>query len=205
MKHITAFIISLLPILVSCAGLTTPDMVYSRLNIDPPTLDSIPHCRSYGCAKIDQTHLNEKEIKNIKTLFKTNINKDNEKQHIKKSIALFEHVIGEKTGTSQDIAGTYQRLGHLQHDCIDESTNTTTYLILLDQMGLLKFHDVNALTSRPPILSGRLGPHRTAVITEKDTGEKFAVDSWFHDNGVEPEIVSLDIWRWGWHPTSHEN
>jgi hypothetical protein len=199
MKYLLVFL------LTACSGISTPDMVYSHLNIDQPTLESFPHCRSYGCAKIDHSSLSNTEIKIIKNIFKTNSNKDIEKQNIKQSIAQFEKIIGEKMGTHEDVAGTYLKLGHMQHDCVDESTNTTTYLMLLNQMGVLKFHDVNALTSRPPILSGRLGPHRTAVITEKDTGQKFAVDSWFHDNGVEPEIVSLDIWRWGWHPDNHEN
>ncbi len=140
---------------------------------------------------------------NIKNIFKTNDNSDNEIQNIKKYIAFMEREIGARTGTSKDVGGTYKRLGHMQQDCVDESTNTTTYLILADQLGVLKFHDVLALTSRPPILSGRLGPHRTAVIQNKNTGEKFAVDSWFHDNGVTPEVVPLDQWRWGWHPQNH--
>lgn len=43
-------------------------------------------------------------------------------------------------------------------------------------------------------------PHTTAVISETVSGRRFAVDSWFHDNGQPPEIVALDIWRWGWSP-----
>ena len=192
----------LLFFLAGCASISSPNISYERQNIPYPTLESFPHCRSYGCAKIDLLSLSKKEISIIKSIFKTNINKEKERQNIKKYIAFLEQAVGEKTGTKNDVAGTYLRLGSYQHDCIDESTNTTTYLILLDQIGLLKFHDVNALTSRPPIISGRLGPHRTAVIVEKDTGVKYAVDSWFHDNGVEPEIIELNTWRWGWHPES---
>lgn len=187
-------------LLSACAGSTPPKASYDRQNVPYPTLQSFPHCRSYGCSKIDIISLPVQEQKNIKNIFKTNNNSNIERQKIKKSIAYFENLIGEKTGTKEDVGGTYVTLGHMQQDCIDESTNTTTYLILMDQMGLLKFHDVNALTSRPPILSGRLGPHRTAVILEKDTNIKYAVDSWFHDNGMEPEIIELNTWKWGWHP-----
>ena len=136
----------------------------------------------------------------IKSLFKSNNDAKSERTNIANAIGAFERIIGKKTGTSADIAGTYVQLGHMQQDCVDESTNTTTYLILLKKMDLLKFHNVNQLTSRPPILSGRLGPHRTAVIIENDTQTKYAVDSWFHDNGQVAEIVELDTWRWGWHP-----
>ena len=144
--------------------------------------------------------LTPEEQKTVSLYFQTNENAKMERENIRHAVSYFENIIGNKTGTSADIAGTYVKMGHMQHDCIDESTNTTTYLILMNQMDLLKFHTPNALTSRAPILSGRLGPHRTAVIVENNSGTKYAVDSWFHDNGLKPEIVELSTWRWGWHP-----
>jgi len=188
--------------LCSCAnGYQSPEATYKNNNdLFLPKLNAFPHCRSYGCNKIDTTSLTAAEQAQIKSLFKSNNDTKSERKNIANAIGAFEKIIGKKTGTSADIAGTYVRLGHMQQDCVDESTNTTTYLILLEQMGLLRFHSVNQLTSRPPILSGRLGPHRTAVIIENDTQTKYAVDSWFHDNGQVAEIVELDTWRWGWHP-----
>ena len=186
-------------LLSACAMTATPELVYKNQNIPYPTLDSFPHCRSYGCAKVDTVSLNETEQTTIKLLFETNENAEQERQNIQQAIATFEAIIGARTGTHEDKGGTYVQLGHMQQDCVDESTNTTTYLVLLDQMKLLQLHYVNALTSRFPILAGQ-GPHRTAVITDKTTGHKYAIDSWFHDNGVEPEIITLDVWRWGWHP-----
>ena len=203
MKFTTSFnkyIIILPLLLVGCAGASKPKISYDRQNIAYPTPESFPVCRSYGCKIIDTESLSNTDTSNIKNIFKTNSNKDIEKQNIKEYIAYMEREIGERTGTSEDAGGTYVKLGHFQQDCVDESTNTTTYLLLVEQLGLLKFHTVNALTSRPPILSGRLGPHRTAVILENDTNIKYAVVSWFHDNGIEPELVLLDKWRWGWHP-----
>jgi hypothetical protein len=191
----------LLLILTACAIPSDPEIVYQRQDMTYPSLDNIPVCRSYGCAKIEHVHLTKTEQETIKNLFKSNGNAPHERRNIKTAIAAFENIFGNKTGTSADIGGTYVRLGHYQQDCVDESTNTTTYLLLLEQMELLQYHKVNALTSRAPILSGRLGPHRTAVITEIATGQKFAVDSWFHDNGFKPEIIELDIWKNGWHPS----
>jgi len=179
-----------------------PLVSYDRQDVPYPTLKSFPHCRSYGCEQVDMVALKYNHLKSLRDLFLSNTSSEQERQNIKRAVAYLERTVGEITGTSADIAGTYLKLGHMQHDCIDESTNTTTYLLLLNQLNLLKFHNVNALTSRPPIISGRLGPHRTAVIVEKDTNIKYAVDSWFHDNGVKPEIIELDTWRWGWHPKS---
>jgi hypothetical protein len=187
-------------LLIGCAGNTSPDSVYRQLDVHPPTPQSFIHCHGYGCRLIQNTSLEDSEIKQLKSIFADNSSTSQERNHIANAIAYLEQSVGKRMGTNTDVKGTYIRLGNDQLDCIDESTNTTTYLSLLDQLGLLKFHQVNALTSRAPIISGRLGPHRTAVITETETGIKFAVDSWFHDNGVKPEIVELSIWRWGWHP-----
>lgn len=179
---------------------SNPEFIYQRGKLFQPTLDNFPHCRSYGCAKVDRVTLTEQDYAPIAGLFRGVQSAEEERKAITHAIALFEQKVGAITGTQADIAGTYVKLGHLQQDCVDESTNTTTYLVLLKQMDVLKFHHVNALTSRAPILSGRLGPHRTAVITELDTGTKYAVDSWFHDNGKPAEIVALETWKNGWHP-----
>ena len=85
-----------------------------------------------------------------------------------------------------------------QLDCIDESTNTTTYLRLLDQAGLLRHHRVVERATRFGLFVGM--PHSTAVIEELDSGNRFAVDSWFHDNGQPPHIVRLEDWRAGLDP-----
>lgn len=190
----------LILLLAGCAASSSPALVYRKDGLFYPAVEAFPHCRSYGCAKIDTVSLSQDDIDQISSLFTNLSDAKSERGAVKQAVALFERKVGARTGTAADIGGTYVRLGHLQHDCVDESTNTTTYLVLLDDLGLLRFHDVNALTSRAPILSGRLGPHRTAVMTDRETGIKYAVDSWFHDNGYPPEIVPLETWRRGWHP-----
>lgn len=200
MKSLTFALLAILS-LSACGGMRSPNIVYQnddRLFL--PALDTFPVCRSYGCKIVDQSSLSSSQQKDIARLFTHVKSSDQERQAIAKAIGTIETMVGTDIGTHVDIAGTYKSFGNFQQDCIDESTNTTTYLILLDQMKLLRHHTVNALTSRAPILSGRLGPHRTAVIIDKETSTKYAVDSWFHDNGHPAEIVALDTWRWGWHP-----
>ena len=43
-------------------------------------------------------------------------------------------------------------------------------------------------------------PHTTAVIEDIGTGTRYAVDSWFFDNGIPPAIVELSAWKKGWGP-----
>ncbi len=37
-------------------------------------------------------------------------------------------------------------------------------------------------------------PHWTAVIQEKSTGQRFAVDSWIYANGENPAVVEVEKW-----------
>lgn len=43
-------------------------------------------------------------------------------------------------------------------------------------------------------------PHTTAMVSETRGGARWAVDSWFRENGKPPEIVPLEVWRRGWRP-----
>jgi hypothetical protein len=90
-----------------------------------------------------------------------------------------------------------------QLDCVDESTNSTTYLRMMERDGLLRYHRVGSRAARARSGGFIIGwPHFTAVIEEIASGEKWAVDSWFRNNGEPPEVVPLSLWRTGWEPES---
>ena len=86
-------------------------------------------------------------------------------------------------------------------DCVDNSTNTTTYLKILEDLGQLpswqvekprirKFYDFNSV-------------HWAAVVKDTVTGEEWAVDSWYRPNGHLPYMLPLDSWKdemRGWLP-----
>ena len=76
-----------------------------------------------------------------------------------------------------------------QFDCIDSSRNTTSLLLVLDQLNLLRFHDVDLPESRGHLLDAR-PPHATAVLVEKAKGTK-----WSTDNGQPLEIMPLERWK----------
>ena len=57
-----------------------------------------------------------------------------------------------------------------QQDCVDEATNTTSYLLILERNGLLKHHTVGTPFSKENLLRGVAGwPHWTAVLKETAT------------------------------------
>lgn len=186
-------------LLSACGGIDYQTYL-ARHDVIAPTMEHFGHCRSYGCSKIDIVSLDNVQWRSIEKLFKGNKDAETERANIAQAIGRLEQIVGEMTGTKADIAGTYQRFGRFQHDCVDESINTTTYLALLQQKNLMTYHDIDAPIARTIFTTARPGPHQTAVIVEKETGVKYAVDSWFHDNGYPAEVALLDDWRWGWRP-----
>lgn len=194
----TATILAL--VLASCAiDYSYKDYVYGK-GITALSPENFEHCHGYGCRLIDNDSLTAEDRQIIAELFLNRTNAETERTSIAASIAYLERMVGQRLGTNTDIEGTYRQLGDDQHDCVDESVNTTIYLALMQDMGLLKYHTIGIPSARTIFTSGRLGPHQTAVIKEIETGNKYAVDSWFHDNGAKPEIVPMNKWLFGWSP-----
>jgi hypothetical protein len=68
-------------------------------------------------------------------------------------------------------------------------------LILLRDKGLLRLHVIRYPQHRGFIQG--LFPHNTAVIQEISSGDRYAVDSFYHASGERPEIVPLQQWLAG--------
>ncbi|MCB1652157.1 MAG: hypothetical protein KDI46_08900 [Alphaproteobacteria bacterium] len=203
-----AFLTITLPLLSACAGTTDPNYQYylQKKGLDTPIPQHFQHCHGYGCKHISVVNFTQNDWQEFEKLFSPPPpNAAAERKRIARAIALFEQKVGRITGTDEDIWGTFQKTGPYQLDCVDESTNTTIYLSLLEQEGLLRFHRIEAPTARVPILHAGRWPHQTALISETDTSRFFVVDSWFHNNGELPEIVPLKDWKAGWKPEKKEN
>lgn len=201
MRYGAALLLSLL--LGGCA-----DQLYNSLplymqskNLPPVSVESFPHCQKYDCAVAKKVVLNKADWKRIeKTFGKKAKNAEQEREKIAKTVGAFERIVGPITGTQGDREGTFLQTGAGQLDCVDESTNTTVYLLLLKEKGLIRLHNVEQPQVRYPLLSGRGWMHQTAVVTERKTGAQFAIDSWYEDNGIPPYVVPLAEWKEGWHP-----
>ena len=125
-----------------------------------------------------------------------------EREQIAAAIGLMESVIGRKTGYHRDRAGTAAGLFQLgQLDCYSEATNTSTFLHLLHNAGLLRHH-----TPADPIMRGQATSrswrqtHATATMVENSSGTLFAMDSWFFDSGHKAVYVEAEIWGDAWAP-----
>lgn len=198
-------------ILSACTSGRSSDYLTMQ-NIPVPTEAELTQCYNYGCQQKQRVEPPSATLKAIKKIFTpASTTTEQEQSRISQSIQIFEQDMGEITGTKNDIRGTFMLYGEdtpatrsFQLDCVDESTNTTTYLTLLNNLGYLKFYTPVFPAVRQPLLGGGGWWHQTAVIQDKATGEKFAVDSWFEDNGAPPYIISLNSWKKGWHPDKNK-
>ena len=150
-------------------------------------------CYDFGCKTTREVHYNQAHWDQISALFATGVvDSYTEKQAIRRAVATMERISGELTGTHLDKAGNYPGSDIFgQMDCIDESTNTFQYLLALEELKLLKWHRVDRKYRRIVWII----THWTATIVEISSNERFAVDSWYRDNGELPYIQPLEDWK----------
>ena len=168
--------------------------------ITEPTPERFTVCFDHSCTTVVTDSLSRDEWDTaVQPLRKPAATAAAERVSIARTIAIFEDIVGRHTGTYRDKGGNLRGFGQTgQLDCIDESSNTTTYLRLLERGGLLRHHRVLERSTRFGLFVGM--PHSTAVIEETASGDRYAVDSWFLDNGQPPYIARLEIWKAGGSP-----
>jgi len=168
--------------------------------ISKPTPDVFSVCFNHSCQTVETHSITRQEWQRFVTPLETpSESAETERDAIARAIAIMEEIVGLKTGTRQDLGENLRgSFKPGQMDCIDESTNTTTYLYMLEQAGYLKWHTLLDRSTRFGIFVGM--PHTTAVIEDNHTHTRYAVDSWFFDNGMPPAIIKLSAWKEGWDP-----
>lgn len=173
--------------------------------INEPSYGKFSVCHDHTCQEVITVSLSLSvwhEI--ISPLQPASATASDERAAIATAVGNMETVVGKLTGTHTDKGGNLKGFGQSgQMDCIDESTNTTSYLNMLAEDGLLQHHSVADRSTRFGIIAGL--PHTTAVIRENVFGQLFAVDSWFFDNGKPPVIIEIQQWKAGWDPAGATN
>lgn len=158
-------------------------------------------CHEHGCREKTRVSLSPGEWEQVRALMSPSAaTASEERARIARATALLETLVGPKAGTARDVGGTFQGIGHGvgQLDCEDEAANTTQYLIMMVDDGLLKFHRPVGRQWRGNFLNG--WPHTTAVVVETATTREWAIDTWFEDNGRPAHVIEAERWRAGWSP-----
>jgi hypothetical protein len=154
-------------------------------------------CHGFGCAYRTPILLRNTDKAQIKKLFGPAAMKsaDGERKALAAAMAWFEKRVAAEAGTTA--AKARAGLGYAgnpsQFDCLDKTSNTVGVLAIVAEMGLLRHHTIDAPESRGFIIGGL--PHTTAVVRERKSGQKWAVDGWTHNNGELPDVLPLEQWR----------
>ena len=181
--------------------ISTPLMADRQQGIEAPafvSFDAIPVCYDFGCKSKSTVRLPVTEWQEVTGWFNPVAETpEQEREQIKNAIGWMEVLIGRYTPTHKDLAfdlPPQDNVSHLfpgQQDCIDEAFNTSTYLRLLELNNLLKHHTVIEQAYRQAIFD----QHWAGQVQEKETGNRYIVDSWFQPNGFLPVIQASQDWE----------
>jgi len=171
--------------------------------VAPPDGNAVEVCHAYTCQMKSTFYFHPKDIAAIATLMKKRKRADTpfeERRAIAYAIGLIETKVGAKFGINDRAGMEFGGSGNLtQEDSVDEATNTTSFLLVPQAHGLIKYHIVGTPFSKEALIWATLHgdpvkywPHWTAVIQEKATGQTYAVDSWSGPQGENPAIVKVE-------------
>jgi hypothetical protein len=173
---------------------------YGDFSVEPPRGNTVHVCHAYGCKKQTRYTFSEGDVGEIRAVMAKARKADTpaeERRAVAYAVGWIETRVGEKIGTKSDRAGMdFSASGDpTQQDCVDEATNTTSYLLMLAHNGLIKHHTVGTPFAKDALWRGVSGwTHWTAVLAENGNGQRWAVDSWIYANGENPAIVETEKW-----------
>jgi hypothetical protein len=150
-------------------------------------------CHGFDCRNQTALTFSADDQQRLRALLATNADAAAERDAIRKAVQVFENAATARLGVADKPKSDLSQTGqHGQMDCIDESTNTRTFLRYLESNGLLKHHTVQTNVTRGVIFDGRYF-HATAVMRDRG-GQRWAVDSWYEPAGGPPDVMRLEEW-----------
>ena len=181
-------------------GFGSLDNHFSTFKVNAPTSNSVEVCHAYGCRTRTRYRFSAADITELNKLMASTRKADTaaeERRAVAYAVGWIERRVGAVIGTASDRPGMdFAASGDpTQQDCVDEATNTTSYLVFLKGQGLIKHHEVEQPFAKENYLRGIEGwTHWTAVLRENTSGVRWAVDSWIYANGENPAVVEADKW-----------
>ena len=159
-------------------------------------------CYNYSCYSTATVSFSKRQLHEVRDLLDDAVNAAQERALIALAIGRLLGWAGKQSPISADKGGNYADDGvNGKMDCIDHSTTTTLLLKMLARRGWLHWHRVLDPAMRTRFL---IFDHWTAVIEEAPHAPyqdehpfsrvRYAVDSWFNDNGKPAVAMPLDHW-----------
>jgi hypothetical protein len=161
----------------------------------PPSGSQIVACHGYGCSRRAILSADAWLARASALLNDGGASPASERRALGEAIGLYTGRLAARFGGRPDEPGSPPSLSgvHGQMDCLDVTANVISMLLVLEERGLLRHHEVAPPQSRGMFLDGRW-PHFTAVIGERN-GARWALDPWRRAPGQRPEILPLERWQ----------
>ncbi len=177
--------------------LSTPQAaLYSTVSIYPPSATSMTVCYGFVCRRreiLDFTPGDRRALTHI--LASGRASAAAERAALQKAVIWFDRRMGPVIGTDKRVAKADVRALDDKHnyDCWDTTRNTTSLLLVLQEWGLFRFHDVGDPHYRGNPLTFQL-PHNTAVLVDRATKLGWVVDMWPRGYAQPPDVMPLAQW-----------
>lgn len=172
-----------------------PELHYADYNnARPPRGNTVTVCHAHGCQKQESFTFSKSDMSDVAVLMdyaRTADTAAQERRAIAHAIGWMERRVGPGTGTANDRASLEFMNASGQLDCVDEATNATSYLLVLQHNGLLRHHTVIRPFSKASFFQW---PHMAAMIKTRRTGQVYAVDSGVGPNGTNPSVTLASKW-----------
>jgi len=171
-----------------------PEDHYADYNAKPPLGNTVSVCHAHGCQQQEPFTFTGDDISDLSVLMDYARNSDTAKEErraIAYAIAWMERRVGPSTGTASDRASLGFMNASGQLDCVDEATNATSYLLVLQNKGLLRHHTVIRPFSKASFFKW---PHFAAMIKTRSSSQVFAIDSGVGPNGTNPAVTPASQW-----------
>ncbi len=181
----------------SSPTLRSPEIYLNSYAVSAPNMQRLFVCHGYECRLKTAIALRAHELDQIRKLMAPGqAGPAAERAAIATTIAWLEDRVAPIAGTAadRDYRDLLSGSDPAQLDCIDEAANSTSYMMVIRNLGLLKYHTIGHPISKGFLLDGRY-PHVTALLLENETGEPYAIDSWIFANGEEPVVMTLQDWK----------
>jgi hypothetical protein len=164
-------------------GFGSQELHYATFSVPQPKGATVHVCHAYGCRKQTKFTFVASDVESLRDLMRSTRgdapdDAEQERRAVAYAVGWMETRVGAAIGTGTDRAGMdFEGSGDpTQQDCVDEATNTTSYLNVLANAGLIRHHTVGIPFAKENYLRGISGwTHWTAVLVERAPSDQRAV------------------------------
>ncbi len=170
--------------------------LYSTVSIYPPSATEMTVCYGFVCRRREILSFTPGDRNTLtQILAPGRASAAAERAAVQKAVVWFDRRMGPVIGTNKRVANADIRTLDAPHnyDCWDTTRNTTSLLLVLQEWGLLRFHEVGDPHYRGNALMFQL-PHNTAVLVERATKVEWVVDMWPRGYAEPPDVMTLEKW-----------